>query len=55
MKKIYCLICDSIENLKVLKYHTFSKKHYLFLIFAVSAKTKMKRYRKKKNQLRYYI
>ena len=38
----------SIENLEILKYHTFSKKHLFFLLFAVSAKMKMKKYLKKK-------
>ena len=39
--------------LKSLKYHTFSGKHQLFLLFAVSVKMKMKNYLQKNNQLRY--
>ena len=27
-----------VENLKILKYHTFSRKKYLFLLFAVSVR-----------------
>ena len=42
----------SIENLKNLKYHTSLKKQF-FLLFPVNAKIKMKKYLKKKNQLRY--
>ena len=42
-KKLYCVILFvvSIENLKNLKDHTL-KKHYFFLLFAVSVKVKMK-------------
>ena len=49
IKKIYV----SIENSKIIKYHTFSKKHGLFLLFRVSEEMKMKKYLKKENQLRY--
>ena len=41
MKKSIALSVVSIENLKTLKYHTFSKK--IFLLFAVSVKMKMKK------------
>ena len=43
-KKLYCVILFvvSIENLKNLKDHTL-KKHYFFLLFAVSVKVKMKK------------
>ena len=37
------LFVVSIENLKILKYHTFPKKHQFFLLFTVSAKMKMKK------------
>ena len=45
----------SIENLENLKYHTFSKKHYFFLTFAVSAEMNVENFFvfKKKNELRY--
>ena len=46
------LFLASIESLKTLKY-TFSKNHKFFLLFAISVKMKMKKYLKKKNQLRY--
>ena len=42
----------SKENLKNIKYHIFWKNHS-FYYFAVSVKMKMKKYLKKKNQLRY--
>ena len=43
----------NMKNLKTLKYDTFSKKKQSFLLFAVGVAGKMKRYLKKKNQLRY--
>ena len=51
MKKLYCIIVVSIENLEIQKYQTFSKKHQLLLLFEVSAEMKMEKYLKKKNQL----
>ena len=53
MKKSIALFVVSIENLKALKYHRSSKKHYFILLFAVTVEMKMKKYLKKKNQLRY--
>ena len=50
-KNYIVLFVRSIENLKNPTYHTSYKKHWLFLLFAVSAKTKIKYY-SKKNQLR---
>ena len=44
----------SRENLKTLKGQTFSKKHKLFLLFATCVAMKMKKYLKKKNQLRLF-
>ena len=41
-KKSVVLFLASIENLKILKYHTFSKKHQFFLLFAVNVEMKMK-------------
>ena len=50
--KLTVSLAVSIEYLKTLKYHTFSKKHYFFL-FAVSVAIKMKIYFKKKNKIKY--
>ena len=44
MKKSMVLFVVSIENLKTLKYHTFSKKkNQFFLLLAVSVKRQMKK------------
>ena len=55
MKKLYRKVqkMASTENLKFLEYHTYSKKHQFFLLFAVNGKMKMKKYLKKRNELRY--
>ena len=54
MEKLYAvLFAGSIENLKNLKYHTSLEKHLSFLLFAVSGRMKIKKYLKKKIQLRY--
>ena len=50
-KKSILLFVANIEGLKTLKYIN-SKKHYSFLLFSVSVAVKMKRYLKKKSQLR---
>ena len=47
------LFAVSVENLKNLKYCTSQKKTQVFLLLAVGIKMKMKKYLKKKNQLRY--
>ena len=52
MKKSVVLFMVSVENLKTLKNHRFLKKQF-FLLFAVSAKIKMKKYLKNKDQFRY--
>ena len=52
----YCsivLFVVSTENPKTVKYNTFSKKHQLILLFAVSVEMKTKKYLKKKNQQKY--
>ena len=54
MKKLYCVICSKYRKFESLKYHKFQKKNQVFLIFEVSVKMKMKKYLKKKNQLKYY-
>ena len=46
------LFAISIENLKSLKYHTSQKKQFCLLL-AVGIKMKVKKYLKKKNQLRH--
>ena len=51
--KLIVSLAVSIECLKTLKYHTFSKKHYFFLLFAVSVAIKVKIYFKKKNKIKY--
>ena len=43
----------NIENLQTLKYHIFLEKHKLFLLFTVSVVMNIKKYLKKKNQLKY--
>ena len=52
LKKSIVLFVLNIKKLKTLKYHAFLKKHY-FLLFVVGVEIKMKRYLKKKNQLKY--
>ena len=52
MKKLSSVIYGKHRKFKILKHHASSKKQ-LFLLFAVSAKMKMKNYLKNKNQLRY--
>ena len=53
MKKSIVLFMVNIETLKSLKYHTYLKKHYFFPLFPVIVKRKIKKYFKKKNQLRH--
>ena len=43
MKKSIVLFAVSIEKLKNLKNHIFSKTHLLFLLFAVNVKMKRKK------------
>ena len=54
MKNIYCVICGKYRKFEKPKIYTFSKKHWFFILFAVSERMKIKRYFKKKNPLRYY-
>ena len=52
-EKINSVFCSKYTKFKkILKLHTFLKKQF-FLLFAISAKMKMKKYLKKKNQSRY--
>ena len=46
MKNKFYVAC---ENIKVLKYHTFSKKYIFFLLLEVSVVIKIKKKKKKKN------
>ena len=41
------------ENSKKLKYHVFLKKYEVFLLFTENVVRSMKKYSKKKNQLKY--
>ena len=54
MKKSIVLFMVNIETLKSLKYHTYLKKHYFFPLFPVIVKRKIKKYLKKKQQLRHW-
>ena len=53
MNKIYCIFVVKYWKLKTLKYHTFLKKHQFHVLFSVCATMKMKKYFRKKKQLRY--
>ena len=53
MKKNYCIICRKKKNVKILKYHIFSKKTLIFYLFVIGVAVKMKRHLKKKNQLKF--
>ena len=53
MKKLYCVICGvSTENEKPRISCVLEQKSF-FLLFAVSARTKINKYFKKNNQYRY--
>ena len=55
MKKSIALFVVSIENSKILKYHTyFEKKNSPFYYFQWVWQWRWKKYLKKKNQLTYY-
>ena len=53
MRKIYCPQCRKYKELNKLKYHVFVSKYYFFLVFEKSVEMKMKKYLRKKNQLKY--
>ena len=53
MKKLYCVICGKYRKFKNPKIPYILEKTLIFVLFAVSVKMKMKKYLKKKNQLRY--
>ena len=51
--KCILLGVKSIKSLKSLKHHIFAIKHYFFIVFVTNVEVKMKKYLKKKNQLKY--
>ena len=52
MKKLYCVICGKCKKFEKPKILYLLEKNWFFLLFAVSARMKMKSYlKKKKNQL----
>ena len=53
MKEIYCVICGKHKKFGKPKISYFSKKCKFFLLLAVSVKIKVKKYLKKKSQLKY--
>ena len=52
MKKLYCLICGKYRKFVKPKFSYLLGNTSFFLLFAVSVKMKMKKYLKKKNQLK---
>ena len=52
MNRTYCIKCNKNRIFKNPKYQTFLIKQ-IFLLFVISVAVKMKKYLKKKNQLRY--
>ena len=53
MKKLFYVTCDKYRKLKNPKISYSFEKNQFFLLFAVSAKMKKKRYLTKENQPRY--
>ena len=55
MKKLYCVICGKHRKFKKPKKSYLLEKTLVFsiILFAVSARMKMKNYLKKKNQMKY--
>ena len=51
-EKSIVLSGKSIKNFKSLKYYIFVIKHCFFLVFVARVEPKMKKYLKKKNQLK---
>ena len=50
---MYCVFCSKYIKKEEPKMSYLVKKHQFFLLFAVSVKMKVKKYLKKKNQLKY--
>ena len=53
MKKLYCVICGKYKKFRNPKISYVFVKHQYFLLFAGSARIKMKKYLKKQDQLRF--
>ena len=53
MRKIYCTKCKKYKQFKKTKISCICDKNYFFLVFVTSVEMKMKKYLRKKNQLRY--
>ena len=53
MKKLYCVLCGKYRKFEKPKISYVLEKTLVFLLFAVSAKMKTKKYLKKKIQFRY--
>ena len=54
MKKLYCVICSKYSKFEKPKIsYLLEKTLVLVILFAVSVKMKMRKYLKKKNQLKY--
>ena len=54
MKKSIALFVVSIENSKILKYHTYFEKKVVLSTICNEWQWRWKKYLKKKNQLTYY-
>ena len=52
MRKIYCTKCKKYKQFKKTKISCICDKNYFFLVFVTSVEMKMKKYLRKKNQLR---
>ena len=52
MKKLYCAICGKYRKLEKPKISYILEKTLVLVLFVVSVTMKMKKYLKKKNQLR---
>ena len=53
MEKLYCVICDKCRKFEKPKISYLLEKKKFFLVFALSARLKVKNYLKKNNQLKY--
>ena len=51
---MYCSVCNKYRKSKKREFRIFSiKKHQIFLLFAVAVVMNMKKFLKKKNQVKY--
>ena len=52
---MYCSVCNKYRKSKKREFRIFSiKKHQIFLLFAVAVVMNMKKFLKKKNQVKYW-